>query len=47
MSYVASQIVLWIVLAVLFGFVVGWLARSRRSAPVKSTRRLRSTKRRF
>lgn len=39
MSYVASQIILWIVLAVVFGFAVGWLARSRRSAPVKTARR--------
>jgi len=39
MSFVASQIILWIVLAVLFGFIVGWLARGRRTATVKTARR--------
>jgi hypothetical protein len=39
MSYVASQIAIWIVLSVLFGFAVGWLARSRRDAPVRKRRR--------
>lgn len=39
MSYIASQIALWIVLAVFLGFVIGWLARSRREAPVRKRRR--------
>lgn len=39
MSYIASQITMWIVLAAFFGFVVGWLARSRRDAPVRKRRR--------
>jgi hypothetical protein len=29
MSYVAGQIIVWIVLAVVFGFLVGWLTSSR------------------
>lgn len=39
MSYIASQIALWIVLAVFLGFFIGWLARSRREAGVKKRRR--------
>jgi len=39
MSYVASQIVIWIVVAALFGFAVGWMARSRRGSTVKKKRR--------
>jgi len=31
MMFVAGQIVGWILLAALFGFVVGWSARARRS----------------
>ena len=34
MMLVAGQIVVWIVVAVAFGFLVGWLARGRgKSAP--------------
>jgi hypothetical protein len=29
MMFVAGQIVVWIVVAVIFGFIVGWLARGR------------------
>ncbi len=32
MTYVASQIVLWILVATLFGFAVGWTMSSRRGA---------------
>jgi hypothetical protein len=42
MTYVGTQIGLWIMMAVVFGFAVGWLARGRRGLAVK-----RSTKRRF
>jgi len=30
MTYVASQIVVWIFVATLFGFVLGWMVSSRR-----------------
>lgn len=30
MTYVASQIVLWIMLATAFGFALGWMVKSRR-----------------
>ncbi len=39
MTYVASQIMIWIVIATLFGFSLGWLVRSRRGGPVKKRRR--------
>jgi hypothetical protein len=29
MLFVASQIAAWIVVAVVFGFLIGWLARGR------------------
>ena len=32
MPYVASQIVLWMTLAMVFGFAVGYLVRGRRTA---------------
>ncbi len=41
MTYVASQIMLWIIVATVFGFTLGWLVSSRRGA------RKRKTKRRF
>ena len=31
MVFIASQIAVWIVVAALFGFSVGWVARGRRS----------------
>lgn len=40
MIYVASQIVVFIVLAVVFGFVVGWAMRGRRGAQRRRKRRL-------
>jgi hypothetical protein len=33
MTYVASQIVLWIIVATLFGFALGWMLNSRRGSP--------------
>lgn len=32
MTYVASQIVLWIIVATLFGFALGWMLNSRRGS---------------
>jgi len=32
MTYVASQIILWIIVATMFGFAVGWMTSSRRYA---------------
>jgi len=34
-TYVASQIVLWIIVATIFGFALGWLLNSRRGANKK------------
>ncbi|MDK1018356.1 MAG: hypothetical protein QGD89_03015 [Actinomycetota bacterium] len=31
MTYVASQIVVWIAVATVFGFLLGWLVSARRS----------------
>lgn len=42
MTYVASQIVLWMIVATLFGFALGWMVSSRRGAKKK-----RPAKRRF
>lgn len=39
MMYVASQIVIWMVIALLVGFSLGWVSRGRRSAPVSKKRR--------
>lgn len=39
MTYVASQIVLWIIVATLFGFTVGWMASSRRGSSKRKTAR--------
>ena len=39
MTYVASQIVLWIIIATMFGFVLGWMVSSRRGAKKKVKRR--------
>ncbi len=42
MTYVASQIVLWIMIAVMFGFVLGWAVSSRRgSKKTKKTSRMK------
>jgi hypothetical protein len=37
--YVGSQIIIWIVLAALLGFAIGWMAKSRRGMRVKHRRR--------
>lgn len=39
MMYVASQIVIWMVIALFVGFSLGWVSRGRRSAPVRKKRR--------
>lgn len=39
MSYVASQILLFIIVAAVFGFTVGWAAHSRRGARRKGRRK--------
>lgn len=39
MFFVAGQIIVWIVLAVIFGFLVGWLARGRGKSSAKTARR--------
>ena len=36
MTYIASQIMLWILIATLFGFALGWMVNSRRSSKKKS-----------
>lgn len=39
MTYVAQQIIIWIVLAALFGFATGWIARGRRGIAIKRSNR--------
>ena len=39
MSYVATQIVIWILLAFLLGLAVGWFARGRRKSTSATRRR--------
>jgi len=39
MLYVGSQIIVWIVLAVVLGFAIGWMAKSRRGMRVKQRKR--------
>ena len=39
MSYIASQIVVWMLLAFLLGLAVGWFARGRRKANSAARRR--------
>jgi len=34
-TYVASQIMVWIIVATLFGFALGWMVNSRRGARKK------------
>ncbi len=43
MSYVASQIIVWIIIATLFGFALGWMVSSRRGVKKK----IKFGKRRF
>jgi hypothetical protein len=35
-TYIASQIIVWILLATAFGFALGWMVHSRRGAKKKS-----------
>ena len=35
MTYIASQIMVWIIVATLFGFALGWMVNSRRGAKKK------------
>jgi hypothetical protein len=42
-AYIGSIIALWIVVAVVFGFAIGWLARGR----TKSSRSSRKKRMRF
>lgn len=39
MVYVGAQIVIWIVIATLFGFAIGWLIRGRRGMRASRKRR--------
>ncbi len=39
MSYVASQIILWIIIAIVFGFALGWMTSSRRGKKKTKKRR--------
>ena len=39
MLYVGSQIIIWIVLAAIFGFAIGWMVKSRRGMRVKKRKR--------
>ena len=41
MLFVASQIAIWIVVAALLGFLVGWLAKGRKAAGARRKRRFR------
>lgn len=39
MTYVASQIIFWILLATAFGFIVGWMVNSRRGTKKRRSKR--------
>jgi len=39
--FVAGQIIVWIVFAVAFGFLIGWLARGRGKSAAKTRRGFR------
>jgi hypothetical protein len=39
MLFVAGQITVWIIVAVVFGFLIGWLARGRGKSPARGGRR--------
>ncbi len=41
MTFVASQIAIWLVVSALFGFAVGWLARGRGKESTPKRRKLR------
>ncbi len=38
MTYVASQIVVWMFVATLFGFTLGWMVSSRRGSKSRKKR---------
>jgi hypothetical protein len=40
-SYVASQIIIWMIIATLFGFALGWMMSSRRGTKKKQKLRKR------
>jgi hypothetical protein len=42
MTYVASQIMLWILIATLFGFALGWMVSSRRGSKKKKKTKFKS-----
>ena len=39
MAYIGSIITLWIVLSVIFGFAIGWLARGRKKGGGRSPKK--------
>ncbi len=39
MTYVAAQIILWILAALVLGFALGWITNSRRGVRKKRSRR--------
>jgi hypothetical protein len=39
MMFVAGQIMAWIIVAVIFGFLIGWLARGRGKSSNRGGRR--------
>jgi len=39
-TYIASQIILWIIVATIFGFALGWMVSSRRGA--KKTKKFKT-----
>ncbi len=41
MSYVATQIVVWILVAVVFGFLLGWVMNSRKGSRRRGKSRLK------
>ena len=41
MMFVAGQIIAWIILAVVFGFLIGWLARGRGKSAQRGRRGFR------
>jgi hypothetical protein len=39
MFFVAGQIIVWIVVSIIFGFLIGWLARGRGKSTSRTSRR--------
>lgn len=48
-TFIASQIAIWMLVATLFGFAVGWLARGRGAAKARAGKinRTQNRKKRF